>query len=75
MRVEGIVRGYVVPSRSVTEDNGRVIFDTTKTDEARLVPLPRFHADQFVQAMAGKGLDGPVFEGARGGYLRTSDGG
>jgi hypothetical protein len=33
-------------ARSVTEDNGRLIFDTTKTGEARTVPLPRFLAEQ-----------------------------
>ena len=35
--------------RSMTEDDGRLVFDTTKTNEARVVPLPRFLADQVAQ--------------------------
>ena len=60
-------------ARSVTEDNGRLIFDTTKTGEARTVPLPRFLAEQIAVSVAGKGTDDLVFEGTRGGVLRNGN--
>ena len=60
-------------TRSVTEDNGRLIFDTTKTGEARTVPLPRFLAEQVAASVAGKGPDDLVFEGTRGGVLRNGN--
>ncbi len=60
-------------TRSVTEDNGRLIFDTTKTGEERTVPLPRFLAEQIMASVAGKGLDDLVFEGTRGGVLRNGN--
>lgn len=60
-------------ARSVTEDNGRLIFDTPKTGEARTVPLPRFLAEQVVASVAGKGPDQLVFEGTRGGVLRNGN--
>ena len=34
------LRRRMLIARSVTEDNGRLIFDTTKTGEERTVPLP-----------------------------------
>ncbi|WP_295702209.1 site-specific integrase [Lapillicoccus sp.] len=60
-------------ARSVTEDNGRLIFDTTKTGEERTVPLPRFLAEQVTESVAGKGPDDLVFEGTRGGVLRNGN--
>ena len=42
-------------ARSVTEDDGRLIFDTTKTGEERTVPLPRFLAKQITASFARKG--------------------
>ena len=60
-------------ARSVTEDNGRLIFDTTKTGEERTVPLPPFLAEQVAAAAAGKGPDDLVFEGTRGGVLRNGN--
>ena len=57
--------------RSVTEDNGHLIFDTTKTDAARVVPLPRFLADQVAEHCAGRGEADLVFQGTRGGVLRN----
>jgi integrase len=57
--------------RSVTEDNGRIVFDTTKTNEARVVPLPRFLAEQVAELCAGRTPDDLVFEGLRGGVLRN----
>lgn len=59
--------------RSVTEDNGRLIFDTTKTGEERTVPLPRFLAEQITASFAGKGPDDLVFQGTRGGVLRNGN--
>lgn len=58
-------------SRSVTEDNGHLIFDTPKTGKRRSVPLPRFLAEQIADATAGKGPDDLIFEGTRGGILRN----
>ena len=55
--------------RSVTKDNGRLTFDTTKTGEERTVPLPRFLAEQITASFAGKGPDDLVFQGTRGGVL------
>jgi integrase len=60
-------------ARSVTEDNGRLIFDTTKTGEERTVPLPKFLAEQVAAATAGKGPDDLVFVGTRGGVLRNGN--
>ena len=60
-------------ARSVTEDNGRLIFDTTKTGEERTVPLPRFLAEQITASFAGKGPDDLVFQGTRGGVLRNGN--
>jgi integrase len=60
-------------ARSVTENNGRLIFDTTKTGEARTVPLPAFLAEQVAVSVAGKGPDDLVFEGTRGGVLRNGN--
>jgi integrase len=57
--------------RAVTEDNGRLVFDTTKTNEGRVVPLPRFLADQVAELCAGRASDDLVFEGQRGGVLRN----
>jgi integrase len=57
--------------RSVTEDNGRLVFDTTKTSEARVVPLPRFLAEQVAEHCAGRGREDLVFQGTRGGVLRN----
>ena len=59
--------------RSVTVDNGRLVFDTTKTGEARVVPLPRFLAEQITASVAGKGPDDLVFQGTRGGVLRNGN--
>jgi len=39
----------------MTEDNGRLIFDTTKTSEERTVPLPRLLSEQFTTAVATSG--------------------
>ena len=47
-----LVRRRMLIARSVTEDNGRLIFDTTKTGEERTVPLPRFLAEQVAANVA-----------------------
>ena len=67
------VRRRMLIARSVTEDNGRLIFDTTKTGEERTVPLPRFLAEQITASFAGKGPDDLVFQGTRGGVLRNGN--
>ncbi len=67
------LRRRMLIARSVTEDNGRLIFDTTKTGEERTVPLPRFLAEQITASFAGKGLDDLVFQGTRGGVLRNGN--
>ena len=67
------LRRRMLIARSVTEDNGRLIFDTTKTGEERTVPLPRFLAEQITASFAGKGPDDLVFEGTRGGVLRNGN--
>lgn len=60
-------------ARSVTEDNGRLVWDTTKTGKGRTVPLPRFLAEQITTSFAGKGPDDLVFQGTRGGVLRNGN--
>jgi integrase len=60
-------------ARSVTEDNGELVWDTTKTGEERTVPLPKFLAEQVAAAAAGKSPDDLVFEGTRGGVLRNGN--
>jgi integrase len=67
------LRRRMLIARSVTEDNGRLIFDTTKTGEERTVPLPRFLAEQITASFAGKGPDDLVFQGTRGGVLRNGN--
>ena len=67
------LRRRMLIARSVTEDNGRLIFDTTKTGEERTVPLPRFLAEQIAASVAGKGPDDLVFQGTRGGVLRNGN--
>jgi integrase len=67
------LRRRMLIARSVTEDNGRLIFDTTKTGEERTVPLPRFLAEQITTSFAGKGPDDLVFQGTRGGVLRNGN--
>ena len=59
--------------RSVTVNNGRLVFDPTKTGEVRVVPLPRFLAEQITASVAGKGPDDLVFQGTRGGVLRNGN--
>jgi len=65
------LRRRIHVTRSVTEDSGRLIFDTTKTGEARMVPLPRFLAEQVGASVAGKAREDLIFEGTRGGVLRN----
>jgi len=48
------LRRRMLIARSVTEDNGRLIFDTTKTGEERTVPLPRFLAEQVTRPRLGR---------------------
>src|SRR5664279_4300122 len=67
------LRRRMLIARSVTEDNGRLIFDTTKTGEERTVPLPLFLAEQITASFAGKGRDDLVFQGTRGGVLRNGN--
>jgi integrase len=67
------LRRRMLIARSVTEDKGRLIFDTTKTGEERTVPLPRFLAEQITASFAGKGPDDLVFQGTRGGVLRNGN--
>ena len=67
------LRRRMLIARSVTEDNGRLIFDTTKTGEERTVPLPRFLAEQITASFAEKGPDDLVFQGTRGGVLRNGN--
>ena len=65
------LRRRMLIAGSVTEDNGRLTFDTTKTGEERTVPLPRFLAEQITASFAGKGPDDLVFQGTRGGVLHN----
>jgi len=67
------VRRRMLIARSVTENNGRLTFDTTKTDEEQTAPLPRFLAKQITASFAGKGPDDLVFQGTRGGVLRNGN--
>jgi len=67
------LRRRMLIARSVTEVNGQLTFDTTKTGEERTVPLPRFLAEQITTSFAGKGPDDLVFQGARGGVLRNGN--
>jgi len=67
------LRRRMLIARSVTEVNGQLTFDTTKTGEERTVPLPRFLAEQITTSIAGKGPEDLVFQGARGGVLRNGN--
>lgn len=55
---------------SVTEVHGRLVFGTTKTDEARTVIIPRFVADRLSSQIAGRGEEDLVFTAPNGGVLR-----
>ena len=49
------LRRRMLIARSVTENNGRLTIDTTKSGEERTVPLPRFLAEQITASFARKG--------------------
>ena len=66
-------RGRVLIARSVTDDNGRLIFDTPKPGEERAAHRQRFLAEQVAASVAEKGPDDLVFQGTRGGVLRNGN--
>lgn len=60
-------------ARSVTDVNGQMVFGTTKTGEARTVPLPRFLADELAPLIVGKSAEDLIFQVGRGGALRNNN--
>src|SRR5664279_3633972 len=66
------MRRRINVTESVTEVGGRLVWGDPKTHQLRMVPIPRFVADELMAALAGKGPDDLAFTGARaGGVLRT----
>jgi integrase len=73
LRVQDIdpLRRRIYVARSVTEDSGRILFDSTKTGEPRTVPMPRFLAEAVAESVVGRPPESLVFESPRGGLLRN----
>jgi len=55
---------------NVVDIGGHLTWGTPKTHESRSVPFPPFLVPLFEEPTSGKGPDGLVFVGARGGVLR-----
>jgi integrase len=66
-------RRRVRVEESATEVNGRLVFGTPKTHEARTVVVPRFVMDRLESLLDGKGSDELVFTSPRGGPLRANN--
>lgn len=64
------MRRRVEVVEAVTEVNGRPVFGTPKTHQARSVPVPAFLNDRLVTHVAGRARDELVFTAPRGGVLR-----
>jgi integrase len=58
---------------AITEVHGRVIVGTTKTNQRRSVPIPRFLADELAAQLAGKTPGDLVFTAPEGGVLRNTN--
>jgi integrase len=58
---------------AITEVHGRVIVDTTRTHQRRLVPVPCFLADELAVDLAMKAAGDLVFSAPEGGVLRNTN--
>lgn len=65
------LRRRIEVAESVSPVKGVMTFGSTKGHESREVPLPRFLALELSAQVAGKGPDELVFQGARGGVMRS----
>jgi integrase len=68
-----LLRGRLTVAETVMEVNGRVVFGTPKSHQARAVPIPRFLRDELARQLAGKSGDELVFTSPRGGVLRVGN--
>ena len=68
-----LLRRRVEVAESVTEVNGRAVFGTPKSHQARSVPLPRFQVDDLAAQIAGQAPDSLVFSAPTGGVLRVGN--
>lgn len=73
LRVRGVdfLRRRVVVAESVTPVKGVMTFGPTKGHERREVPIPRFLVNELSALVAGRAPDELVFEGERGGVMRS----
>ena len=58
---------------SVTEVNGRAVFDRPKTHQRRSVPLPRFLVESIAAHIAGRAGDEPLFTSPADDVLRNTN--
>jgi integrase len=65
------LRRRALIAESVTPVKGVMTFGPTKGHERRDVPIPHFLLDELSQHVAGAGSDDLVFQGARGGVMRS----
>lgn len=65
------LRRRIEVAESVSPVAGVMTFGTTKGHESREVPLPRFLVLELSRQVAGKAPDDLVFEGTRGGVMRS----
>jgi len=59
-------------AESVTEVSGRAIWETPKTHQQRVVPIPGALVDRLAEQMAGKDAEDLVFTAPGGGLLRLN---
>lgn len=65
-----MLRRRVEVAENVVDVNGKLLWGTPKTHEARSVPFPAFLVPLLSGVMAGRGREDLVFVGERGGTLR-----
>lgn len=68
-----LLRRRIEVAESVVDINGRLVFGSPKSHQARSVPVPRFLVDDLAEHLAGKAPDGLVFGSARGAVLRVQN--
>jgi integrase len=73
LRRVDLMRGRLEIVEAVTEVNGRLVFGTPKSHQARSVPMPAFVRDELTVHVAGREPDAFVFCAPGGGVLRVSN--
>jgi integrase len=66
-------RGRLNITDAVAEVNGRVVFGTPKSHQARWLPVPAFLLDELREELVGRGPDDLVFPSPQGTVLRVQN--